>query len=191
MTRTVLVLAVLVAAAACRKPAAPAEPSSPQTREVVAGTALIDYVSAAGDFSCRAPGDWRALEDKTLGPRVMFFGPGDEKFPRSVQISVLRYPDGGNIRTPQDFWNSLKVSGRAPSPLESRTVNGRTVYAVHYDEEQRPLHGKRVLYVKRSDAVLIPAQDGFFAVTHVAPAEIYLRTMPVFDAVVASFQPKS
>jgi hypothetical protein len=126
-----------------------------------------------------------------MGPRVMFFGPGDAKYPRSVQISVLRYPDDGRIKTPQDFWASLKIAGRGPSPLETRTLNGRTVYAVHYDVDQRPLHGYKVLYTKREDVVLIPGKTGFFAVTHAAPTETYLRTLPVFDAVVASFQPKS
>ena len=191
MKRPLLLLAALLAAGACRRAAEPVAEELVPTRAVVAGVPLVDYAAATGEFSCRAPGEWRTLEDKDMGPRVMFFGPGDAKYPRSVQISILRYPDGGRIRTPQDFWDSLKIAGRGPSPFEARRLNGRTVYSVHYDVDQRPLHGEKILYVKREDVVLIPGKDGFFAVTHAAPAETYLRTLPVFDAVVASFQPKS
>ena len=191
MKRASLVLTVILAAA-CRKAAAPPkEEAAVPTRAVVAGVPLIDYDAATGEFSCRAPGEWQALEDKTQGPRVMFFGPGSAKYPRSVAISVLRYPDGGHIKTPKDFWDSLKISDQNPSPLETREVNGRTAYALHYDLAQRPLHGYKVMYMKREDVVMIPVKDGFYAISHSAPTETYEQTLPVFEAVVASFQPKS
>ena len=155
------------------------------------GVSLIDYSAATGEFSCRAPGEWRALEDKNTGPRVMFFGPGVAKYPNSVAISIMRYPDGGQIKTPKQYWDSLKLSGQNPSPLETREIGGRTAYALHYDRAQRPLHGYKTLYMKREDVVLIPVKDGFFAISHAAPAETYERTLPVFEAVVASFQPKT
>ncbi len=168
-----LAFAVLLAAA-CRK-AAP-----PQKEE-----ALIDYDAAAGEFSCRAPGDWRTLEDESQGPRVMFFGPGG-----AVAISVARYPDGGKIKTPKAYWDALKLSGQNPSPLEARAVDGRTAYEFHYERAHLPLHGDKVMSMKREDVVLIPVQDGFFALAHSAPAETYERTIYVFEAVVASFRPK-
>jgi hypothetical protein len=191
MKNLALLFSVLLAAA-CRKAAAPqgAENSVP-TRAVVAGVPLIDYDAATGEFSCRAPGEWRALEDNSLGPRVMFFGPGSEKYPRSVAISVSRYPGGGDIKTPKDYWDSLKISDQNPSPLETREIGGRTAYTVHFDSAQRPLHGYKVLYMKREDVVMIPVKDGFYAIDHSAPVETYEQTLPVFEAVVASFQPKS
>ena len=191
MKRLPIFCAVLLAAA-CRKGGSPktGEAAVP-TRAVVAGVPLIDYDAATGEFSCRAPGEWQALEDKSIGPRVMFFGPGSAKYPRSVAISVLRYPDGGQIKTPQEFWDSLKLSDQNPSPLQTREVNGRTAFTLHYDLAQRPLHGYKVLYMKREDVVMIPVKDGFFAIAHSAPAETYEATLPVFEAVVASFQPKS
>jgi hypothetical protein len=190
MKRLILAAAVLLAGA-CRKAAPPREEAAVPTRAVVAGVPLIDYDGAAGDFSCRAPGEWRALEEKTAGLRVMFFGPGSAKYPRSVAISVLRYPDGGDIKTPKELWDSLKLSGQNPSPLETRAANGRTEYALHYDLAQRPLHGYKVLYMKRQDVVMIPVKDGFFSISHAAPVETYEATLPVFEAVVASFQPKT
>jgi hypothetical protein len=191
MKKLFLVAAVLIASG-CRKSAEPSKADlAVPTRAVVAGVPLIDYDAATGEFSCRAPGEWRTLEDKTMGPRVMFFGPGSEKYPRSVAISVLRYPDGGDIKTPTDLWNSLRISDQNPSPLETREINGRTQYALHYAQPQRPLHGYKVLYMKREDVVMIPVKDGFYAISHSAPAETYEQTLPVFEAVVASFQPKS
>lgn len=190
MKRALAVLALL-AAAGCRK-APPPDSGSAEvpTRAVVAGVDLIDYDAATGEFSCQAPGHWKALEDDKLGPRVMFFGPGTAKFPRSVSISVMRYPDGEDIKTPKDFYDALKISGQNPSPLETRSAGGRTEYALHYDMPQRPMHGYKTLYMKREDVVLIPSRDGFFALVHSAPAETYAETLPVFDAVVASFRPK-
>ena len=189
MKRLPVFLAALLTAG-CRKPAPVGGEAAVPTRAVVAGVALIDYDAATGEFSCRAPGEWRALEDKTLGPRVMFFGPGSAKYPRSVAISVMRYPDGGRIKTPQDFYDSLKLTDQNPSPLQTLTAHGRTEYALHYDMAQRPLHGYKTLYMKREDVVMIPVKDGFFAISHSAPVETYESTLPVFEAVVASFQPK-
>jgi len=188
--RSLAVAALLLASAGCRKAPPAAGDAEAPTRAVVSGVALIDYDAATGEFSCRAPGHWKALEDPRFGPRVMFFGPGTAKFPRSVSISVLRYPDGDTIRTPEDFYDSLKISGQNPSPLETRSANGRTEYTLHYDMAQRPLHGYKTLYMKREDVVLVPSKDGFFALVHSAPAETYAETLPVFDAVVASFQPR-
>jgi hypothetical protein len=191
MKRPALVLTVLLAAA-CRKAAAPPkEEAAVPTRAIAAGAALVDYEAATGEFSCLAPGEWRTLEDKSIGPRVMFFGPGDARHPNSVAISIMKYPGDGRIRTPQDFWDSLKLSDQNPSPLAARAVNGRTDYALHYALTQRPVHGRKALDVKREDVVLIPVDDGFFAISHSAPAETYERTLPIFEAVVASFRPKS
>ena len=189
--KRLLIPAAAVFIFACRKAPPPvAEPQVP-TRAVVAGVAMIDYDAATGEFSCRAPAEWRTLEDRNLGPRVMFFGPGSAKRPRSVAIAVARYPAGDPIKTPQDYWDSMQLSDNTPSPLEARLLNGRTVYALHYEQAQHPPHGYTVLYMNRADVVLIPGKDGFFALSHIAPEEDYRTTLPVFDAVVASFQPKS
>ncbi len=34
-------------------------------------------------------------------------------------------------------------------------------------------------------------KNGFFSISHTAPADAYQRTLPIFEAVVKSFQPKS
>src|SRR5260221_11995658 len=102
----------------------------------------------------------------------------------AVMISVARYPDGvDRIRTPQDYWQALRLTERHPSALETRLINGRTVYATHFDAPLRRGESRQVLAVDREDAVLFPARDGFFAVSHPAPAADYRRTLPVFETV--------
>jgi len=182
-----LALAALVALAACRKPAAPPAASG----DAVSGERMIDFDGADGSFRCRAPAEWKAQEDAHGGPLVMFFGPTSGPLRAKVSIAVTRYPDGvDRIKTPQDFWDAQKLLDRKPSPLETRQVDGRTVYALHYESPQRPPHGWTVLYMNRADVALIPTATGFFAVTHVAPSDAYRRTLPVFDDVVRSFKPK-
>lgn len=185
-----LLLAVLVlAAAACRK-AAPA-PEAAST-DVVAGEKLIDFDEQHGAFACRAPADWKAVEDDySGGPLVMFMGPVSGPSRGTAAISVARYPaTGEKIKTPEDFVQSLKLSDLAPSALEPRTINGRSAYAVHYEIARRDPRSHKVLFMDREESVLIPAVKGFFALTHTAPAATYRATQPVFDAVVQSFKPK-
>jgi len=188
-----LLLAALAAlSVSCRK-AEPAKEELVPTKAVVAGERLIDFDEQSGAFSCRAPAEWKAVEDNySGGPLVMFFGPMSGPLRAKVSISVGRYPDGsGQIKTPQDYVDSLKLTDQNPSALETRVIDGRTVYAVHYDEPQIDPRSRKTLYMNREDTVMIPRKDGFFSISHTAPADAYQRTLPIFEAVVKSFQPKS
>jgi len=155
------------------------------------GPRLIDFDERGGAFACRAPADWRALEDRGAGgPLVMFFAPRDDS--GAVTISVTRYPDGvDRIKTPKDYWQALKLTQRHPSPLETRQINGRTVYATRFDAPRRAGESPRVLGIDREDAVLIPGRAGFFTVCLRASERDYQRALPVFEAIVQSFRPKS
>lgn len=190
--KRLLLAALVLAAAACRKAEAPKEELVP-TKAVVSGERLIDFDEQSGAFKCRAPADWKAVEDGySGGPLVMFFGPMGGDLRAKVSIAVTRYPDKvDRIKTPQDFVAALKRTDQNPSALETRVVDGRTVYAVHYDEPQLDPRTRKVLYMNREDAVLVPHKNGFFSISHTAPADAYQRTLPVFEAVVKSFQPKS
>ena len=186
-------LAVLLLSAACRqdRPRA-AAPDAAAPAAVIAGENMIDFDGADGSYSCRAPAQWEALEQKSGAPDVMLFGTAAGPLRGKVTIAIDRYPDGvDRIKTPQDFYASMKLLRENPSPLEEKTINGRTVYLVHYDEPQHPPHGWKVLYMNRVDAALIPSATGFFAVEHSAPKDSYRQTLPIFDEVVASFKPKS
>lgn len=182
---------LLVLAAACRKKEAEPDGLLP-TKAVVSGERLVDFDEQHGAFACRAPAAWKAVEDDySGGPLVMFFGPVNGAGRAKVSISVARYPDRvDGIKTPKDFVDSLKLTEQNPSALETRVVGGRTVYALHNDDPQIDPRSRKTLWMNRQDTVLIPHGDGFFAVSHVAPADAYRRTLPIFEAVVASFQPK-
>jgi hypothetical protein len=183
--------ALLVLAAACRK-SEPAKEEGLPTKAVVAGERLIDFDEQHGAFACQAPAAWKAVEDDySGGPLVMFFGPAGGPRRAKVSISVSRYPDRvDKIKTPQDFVAALKLTDQNPGPLETRVVGGRTVYAVHYDDPQVDPRSHKTLGMNREDTVLIPQGEGFFAVSHTAPADDYRRTLPIFEAVVSSFEPK-
>lgn len=190
--KRLLLAALVLVPAACRK-SEPAKEELVPTKAVVAGERLIDFDEQSGAFSCRAPADWKAVEDDySGGPLVMFFGPMSGPLRAKVSISVGRYPDKvDRIKTPQDFVDSLKLTDQNPSALETRVIDGRTVYAVHYDEPQIDPRSRKTLYMNREDTVMIPHKDGFFSISHTAPADAYQRTLPIFEAVVNSFHPKS
>lgn len=182
MKRLALLAAVL-SAAAC-KPGKPAPETAVETRAVVGGVAMIDYDAKTGAFSCRAPADWRTLEDAERGSEAVFFGPD------GARLSITRYPAGGPVKTPQDYRAALQESDASPSPLETIAVAGRAAYALHSETRRRSPHGSKAGESVRDDAVLVPSAGGFFALKHSAPLSTYRRTLPVFDALVQSFRPK-
>ena len=191
MRRLALAVLAALAAPACRKAPA-AAPDGPPVVAVVGGEELIDFDGADGSFRCRAPARWKALEFKDGAPAVMMIGPMSGPGRGKSTISVSRY-DGvsGTVRTPREYWEAMRLAGEKPSPLETRTVAGRTAYALHLERPQYPPHGWKVLYMNREDVVLIPAGKGFFALSHKAPIDAYQATLAVFEAVVASFTPKA
>lgn len=179
-------LLLLLALAACGKPA-------PVADEAAAGPRLIAFDGQNGAFSCKAPADWKTREEgATGGPLALFFGPASGAHAGVPMIRIARYPGAADrIKTPQEYWETLKLTDKNPSALETKQLNGRTVYVLHDETPEYPPHGRKVLYMNREDTVLVPCKDGFFQLTHSAPADSYQSTLPVFDALVSSFEPKS
>ena len=176
-------LALILFIASCRKAPAP----SPAANAPAAGAKppLIAYVEPSGNYRCNVPPDWRMLEDEASGEDVMFFGPG------RVSIAIGKYPDAsGRIQTPQDYWSSTKLSVDSLPPLEKIELNGAPAFKVSFEAPVLAPNGKAVLYVRRQTAVLIPDRRGFFALEHRAPRETAQETMPVFEAMAASFLPE-
>jgi hypothetical protein len=193
MMNRLIVAALVVLSAACRKAPEAAKEELVPTTAVVAGERLIDFDGKDGAFACRAPAAWKTVEDDySGGPQVMFFGPAAGARPGAASIGVTRYPAvADKIKTPEDYRTMLKLTDRNPSELTSRTVDGRTVYEIHYETPQLAPKGHKVLYMNRADAAMIPCAGGFYLISHTAPADAYQATLPVFQAVVDSFRPKS
>ena len=189
-----LLLAAFVAlTAGCRKAPEAAKEMLVPAKAVVAGERLIHFDEQSGGFACDAPAEWKAVEDNySGGPLVMFFGPTNGPRRGTASIGISRYPAvADKIKTPEEFLTMLKLTDRKPSELTSRTVDGRTVYEVHYETPQRAAQGHKILYMNRADAAMIPSKDGFYLISHTAPVDVYQATLPVYQAVVDSFRPKS
>lgn len=189
--KRIFLAGLVILAAGCRKKE-PAKEDLVSTKAIVAGESLIDFDEKNGFFTCRAPGDWKALEDRGGGGSlVMFFGPMSGPDKGKVSISVTRYPNGvDRIKTPQDSWQAMKITDKKPSLLESIRIGDKKGFSTHHESPQHPPNGWKVLYMNRVDTVMIPFKDGFFEITHSAPAASYKDTLPVFEAMVESFQPK-
>lgn len=182
-------LALIVVLSACeRGPDAGPTP----TQAVVAGVEMIDYDAARGTFSCRAPRDWGVKEEK--GDGATFVGPRDSKTGGSSYITILRYPDSSprwtDARKFAESFRELDPEGRAPD-IATESIAGADVLRFHQERPFRKIHSSKAGYMLRYDYALVPVKGGFFEIEHRAPANAYETTLPVFEAVVKSFRPKS
>ena len=153
---------------------------------------MIDYQEPSGAFEVQGPADWQVKEDDRFGPSVSLLGPGTSKFPRSVSIHVSRYPNIGDPSPdPKGYYEGIKlISGyRNVSEFETRAIGGRQVQCYSAEMPRRPLHDRKVAYYVREDVAIIPIPGGYYRIDHTAPVETYKETLPVFEAVVASFKP--
>ncbi|OGR90599.1 MAG: hypothetical protein A2V88_02395 [Elusimicrobia bacterium RBG_16_66_12] len=186
-----LFAALLLAPAGCRREET-ADTELAPAKAVASGQKLITFEEKTGAFSCFAPADWKMLEaDGSAGSFIQVFGPMEGPDRGKTSISVNRYPNVvDKIRTPQELWSGFKLTDKKMSALEKTTIAGREFPAFHYEAPQHPPNGWKVLYMNRVDTVMIPFEGGFFEITHSAPADSYKDTLPVFEAMVAGFQPK-
>lgn len=189
--KRLLVAALFLVPAGCRREQT-ADTELVPVKSVVSGQKLITFEEKTGAFSCFAPADWKILEGGgSAGSLMQVFGPMEGPDRAKTSISVNRYPNiVDKIGTPQALWSRLKLTDKKMSALEKTTIAGREFPTFHYEAPQHPPNGWKVLYMKRIDTVMIPSKDGFFEITHSAPAASYKDTFPVFEAMVASFQPK-
>ena len=187
-----LMIAAYIALAACKKSEPAAENLTP-TKETVAGTALIDYDPPSGAFTCRAPGAWKGREETDVTDTITFIGPWSPK--GVAYINILQYPHGEHDQWKDaetyanSFWQK-DPAGKQPA-VETLKIGGNTVLRLHQDRPFRKLHSNKVEYMERHDFALIPVKGGFFAISHSAPVDSYQETLPIFEAVVRSFKPKS
>ena len=188
-----IVFASLCLLSACKKQAV--ETDSVPVMEVVAGVGMIDYDSAKGTYACRAPGEWKALErDDSFPPdTVSFIGPLHGPRPTSVNINIMRYPTSGDpYSDPEAFAESHWEFTPDAKPPKRETVEmgGKKVIRFAIEKPYVPIHARKAEYIERWDFALVPVKGGFFRIQHKAPKDEYLKTLPIFEAVVRSFKPK-
>jgi hypothetical protein len=186
-----LSLVVLFATLSACQDKAPAPVTVP-VKGVVAGLEMIDYQEPSGAFEIQGPGVWQVHEDSRLGPSVMLLGPGTAKFPRSVSISVSRYPNTvDKSPDPKSYYSMLELISEYKniSAYTERAFGSRKAFHFSFESPFRRLHEYKIAYQVREDVAIIPFDGGFFKIRHHAPVDIYKETLPVFEAVVASFKP--
>lgn len=184
----ILLFALTVGLSACKRGAPEGADLTP-TKEVIGGVEMIDYDDEKGAYSCLAPRLWGIHEDGG----ATFVGPRDPKTTGSSYITILKYPESAPQWTDaqkyaESFW---EIDPRNKQPiLEKRKIGDLTVILFHQERPFHKLHSNKAEYMLRYDYALIPIKGGFFSIVHRAPANAYEATLPVFEAVVKSFQPK-
>ncbi|MBI5246767.1 MAG: hypothetical protein HY923_06265 [Elusimicrobia bacterium] len=182
-----LLLAVL-ALSACKKAAGTAADAFP-VKDTIAGVPMIEFDSPEAHFSCLAPRDWGIVPEKRLqGYKGAAFTLSD------VSISILKYPESSPDvkdarKFAESFWQA-DVNGKQPDIAEEN-IGGATVLRLHIEREPLIPHSKTKRPPVRHDFVLVPVKGGFYEISHSAPAASYQKTLPVFEAIVRSFKPKS
>lgn len=183
-----LVLAIFAVLCACKRSSQEAATTVPTT-EVVAGVALIDFEAAEAKFSCRVPGEWGVLPGKYFDPSKGLLLSG----PQATHISISKYPDLDprykDARAyAETFW-MLDPKGKQPEITQEK-IGELTVLRFHYERMPYPKRTRNSDRPERLDFALIPVNGGFYEIQHSASVDTYLKTFPVFEAVVRSFRPK-
>ncbi len=164
-------------------------------QEVVAGVPLIEF--HAPEFTCRAPSEWGVPEmqlPKAGG--TLFVGPADLVKKTSPRIAIHKFPTyeptyNDAQKYAETFW-MLDQQNKGQPAIEKMRVGDETVLTFHQERKNYRVHGSpRIDYWIRYDYALFPVKGGFFEIVHEAPTDSFEKTLPVFEAVVKSFKPKS
>lgn len=184
--KRVLALAALVALSACKR--APQEgPVVVPTQEVVAGVEMIDFTSDEAKFTARVPGEWGVREAKYFDPaKGLSLWDG-----KTTHISISKYPDMDKQYTDarayaETFW---MLSDKGQPEITPQKVGDSTILRFHYERMPYPKRTRNDR-PERIDIALVPVKGGFYQIQHSASVDTYQKTLPVFEAVVRSFQPK-
>lgn len=188
-----LMFAVLPFSACKRTPQSSADVAP--VKEVIAGVPMIDFVSTEARFSCRAPRDW-GMREKFVENKngAAFVGKSAAPGANFVYISIRRYPESESIyndarKYAETFW---EIDPQHKQP-EITTEKIGDLYVIRFHQE-RPYykpHSHKLEYMNRYDYALFPIPGGFFEIEHRAISTDYKSTLPVFEAVVRSFKPKT
>ena len=183
---------MLVLTVSCKQKEAAPQHDEPGVKSTVNGMDMIEYQEPSGAFRVDAPATWKIREKNDLGPEVMFIGPGTSKRPYSVDIAISRYPNPVNKSgDPKRYYDAFTLieTMKIAMPFGKRELAGRAVESYAFENPFRKLHSQNIEYYRRDDVAIVRVPGGFFRIEHSAPAEDYKATLPIFEAVVASFKP--
>lgn len=146
------------------------------------GTAV--YQEPGGSFSCAAPADWRVLED---GGSATFLGPASGPRPYAASISAYYYPKSSEHASPEAYRKSLAAAVKT-TELKTRAWKGQNAWEFTSTRTAPAVHGAQS-EPRQELTVLLPAQDGFYALVHAAPQSQPSLGAKEFADVLESFRP--
>lgn len=184
----ILLFALTISLSGCKR-GAPEKVDPTPTKEVVGDVEMIDYDDERGAYTCLAPRHWGIEEDAG----ATFVGPRDPASTGGSYITILRYPESASRwsdaqKYAESFWR-IDPKNKQPA-LEQKKIGDATVIFFHQERPFHKVHSNKAEYMLRYDYALIPIKGGFFSIVHRAPVNAHKATLPVFEAVVKSFQPK-
>lgn len=140
-------------------------------------------------FICRAPGDWRVLENQGGSHLASFLGPASG--PQSYSVSIAFYYHGGpeaGFSSPRDYYNAHLASGGRVFPLREEDWKGVKTFRFRSEKKAPLLHSMGETEERTEDTVLIPSKEGFLAVVHSAPSASLSSTESVFKEMLESLR---
>jgi hypothetical protein len=188
-----LILIAAAAFSACKRAPKEAADALP-VKEVVAGVPMIDFEAKEAKFSCRAPRNWGMREKFVENSKEAVFVGESVKGSGLVYISIRRYPESepqydDARKYAESFWQ-IDPTNKQPE-VTTEKIGDATVIRFHQERPYYRPHSHKLEYMNRYDYALFPIKGGFFEIEQRAPASDYAATLPVFEAVVRSFKPKS
>jgi hypothetical protein len=193
MNRRIALVVLALLMSSCKKKEEVATHDGVPVKSVAAGMDMVEYREPSGAFQLDAPATWRADERNDFGhPELTMIGPGSAGRPNSVTISVARYPNTmAKSADPKSYYDAYALIETIKVVLEygKRALGGREVESYAFEKAFRKMHSQKTEYFKRHDYVIVRVPEGFWQISHSAPADEYKATYPIFEAVVASFKP--
>lgn len=184
--KAALILTVILSLSACKKTEPETTPGGLPIRTTISGVKMIDYFPPKETFNCVAPSNWSVEELESSGDETISFRDG------STSILIDKNPDG-NTKNPEDWANLFAVFEKDAKPpvLEKSELNGRQIIQLSRNQPLMKLHSNKVNYVAKERHALIPIPGGFYDIRLSAHPNDYAAALPIFEAVVKSFKPKS
>ncbi len=156
-----------------------------------------------GDFTCRLPPGWTVARAPRLERVEKVFG---------LEAAALGTPEGPAVRVTVDYFapgnavhrgmdayiaahsrkdKAFRLPGEKYGPVSEAEAGGRRARTFERETVSfwPPGHPQAKKVPMRERFVVIPAREGFYALSYSAPAALYGKHRPDFEAVLGSFKP--
>lgn len=162
-----------------------------------------DVCRSEGNFTCRLPPGWTASRTPRLERVEKVFGleasaPGTPAGP-AVRVTVDYFAAGNAVHRDAGAYlaahsrkdKAFRLPGEKYGPVGEAAAGGRRARAFERETVAfwPPDHPRAGKVPMRERFVVVPAREGFYALSYSAPAALYEKHRPDFEAVLGSFTP--